>query len=1630
MFKKIISTILATWLLISSTGLSQVSAATNTMYDIPANYSLKSHVEKMVNEWVMTVYTDGSFKPNETVDRKQAARYIYNALAKKTNLIDKSVSWTVSPFPDVPANDFYTKYISEMKRLGIMNWYSNGTFGYSSKLTRWELLAILLKARKLANSDFVIPDYKKYPNLMTTAHRFSDVANTNTFYNVIYTALNNGYISANPTFRTNDTIVKGETAKLVNNILYSTLEGNTTNVWNNTNNNTNTNVSSQFYTWSKLTAESTLTLDKTNKKLDLTLTANTNGKLFYINKANVILENSAGNRFNVSKLTVISKWTNKFVYWIYTSEDITKETELTLMYADTNVAISASYNGESTETPTTWTETETSTTTDGSNAVSIKVANSISTWDSIPKAQNVPLMKMELTNNKEETVTISSIKFVKAWIGDREKIKDLLISDDKWVILSSTRTINSDNTFNISLYNGVKLEKGAKKVIFLKWSTLDAWNGWDSYSFKIEKAEDITWTNLTLNSTEFPLVSQSLKTVWSDVWSVLIRKGDSVSTANVWEQNVLLTSFFVDNTSGSKMTFKSIGLIQNWTFDEKYFENLKLIDVTWNNTTVSTEFTLVKDKIFFKLSDVAIANGETKSFELRWDITGEKGENIKLFVDKSTDVSIVKEYGELTFEASVDYSSYNSTNYNTVDVNGGKITLSSLVDSNTDISKSQSTANLGNFSITSNDEEIEVDTITLEMGGYKKSASATINDLTTYTTNASGWADKLISLRLVDLDTNTTISDVITPSLTNNKLSFSINNTKVWGEKKLIKIGVVWNVASTANANDEYQFKLLTTVGTNWFEATSTIDDDDVLQSNVSPTTSITLYKRTIKDAVLVVQTSSENYKDTLIKGSNQLSLVSFLLKAPSVSNVKVKTIKLKFMDPNYGWPSANVTSVANSFQNVTLYKGSEVFATAKDLVATNNWVAYVTFTDINKTIDANAELVLTIKADVTNNATANDQFYVQIENSTDVSWTDKNSLNASVTDGNGSWDNPAQTLFKNTIQEQWAIVLTPSTATPKANLIAANGNSALFDVYKADIMVTNENSTISKIKFKYGATTNLNWKENLDKWVLTINGVQVGTEQSFSTDWITFNFSEAERTGASKIAGLTLAKNQVYTIWLKVKSKSNVEAIKRGWVVSFELDNSDGTLEFFGLDSTQKLTYTLSSTTSFVWTGNAFKYYYSVPEFTNYTGTYTDVIPADEQILLVAKVKATWSYRLLLESLALKKSWQATLTDVKAYASTTGVSTSNTNLVTNTVDFLSFDKGSATKSLKLTKNSTAWEILTPWQEVTITIVWSLNNTFKGNSLSLSLEADTSAGNFVWHDNLTTNNNDVLDNKYVVWLPIAKSWVNTQDLPSDTTNPAVNTVSYQDTNVNWTIDRVTVNLTEAGTLLGTTAEWFKFKSGSELYRPTVLSISGNNVYLSEFQQYNSGNWTYVDSGAEKYLSSNTGKVFTMYYTPTGDAVRDNTWNILPQILEANAVSITDAAAPVLLKVIASTNNIFGANSTDNVKFVFSETMAAINLDNIQAWLESDVAGWSTFGDDLTAIFNDDLVANAATNLSQSTTTVTNDSVTLTADWTNTASSALIVETVSKFRVKAAQTAIKDIATSANNAVVSTAIIAE
>ena len=87
---------------------------------------------------------DGTFAPTQTLRRAEAAKLMCVLLLGEKNAekLDKSVQ----PFSDVPANQWYTGYISHCAQTGILHGYGDGNFGPEDYLTGVQFGKLLLGA--------------------------------------------------------------------------------------------------------------------------------------------------------------------------------------------------------------------------------------------------------------------------------------------------------------------------------------------------------------------------------------------------------------------------------------------------------------------------------------------------------------------------------------------------------------------------------------------------------------------------------------------------------------------------------------------------------------------------------------------------------------------------------------------------------------------------------------------------------------------------------------------------------------------------------------------------------------------------------------------------------------------------------------------------------------------------------------------------------------------------------------------------------------------------------------------------------------------------------------------------------------------------------------------------------------------------------------------------------------------------------------------------------------------------------------------------------------------------------------------------------------------------------------------
>ena len=180
----------------------------------------EKYVSTVVNAKLMSVYSDGSFRPSELMTREKLARFIDATLIYRDSSLegyDVSKDYS-SNLTDVPESNFYFPYVASMYDKGIIKGFDDKTFKGANTVTRWEALAMIVRAYSMLNGEDVT-DFKSNPDEIETTHRFSDVTSSNGFYNVIYFAAGRNWIVKNSTYRVNDTITKYEIAVLLYRIL-------------------------------------------------------------------------------------------------------------------------------------------------------------------------------------------------------------------------------------------------------------------------------------------------------------------------------------------------------------------------------------------------------------------------------------------------------------------------------------------------------------------------------------------------------------------------------------------------------------------------------------------------------------------------------------------------------------------------------------------------------------------------------------------------------------------------------------------------------------------------------------------------------------------------------------------------------------------------------------------------------------------------------------------------------------------------------------------------------------------------------------------------------------------------------------------------------------------------------------------------------------------------------------------------------------------------------------------------------------------------------------------------------------------------------------------------------------------
>lgn len=121
--------------------LKTVNLPAGQFTDLANSHFAFDAVKTLSTQNVINGFNDGSFRPESSVTRGQAAAII--------NRVLKHTPSSKTSFKDVSASHTFAKDIAAMKELGIINGYSNGNYGPNDTMTRAEMAVIVKRAFEL-----------------------------------------------------------------------------------------------------------------------------------------------------------------------------------------------------------------------------------------------------------------------------------------------------------------------------------------------------------------------------------------------------------------------------------------------------------------------------------------------------------------------------------------------------------------------------------------------------------------------------------------------------------------------------------------------------------------------------------------------------------------------------------------------------------------------------------------------------------------------------------------------------------------------------------------------------------------------------------------------------------------------------------------------------------------------------------------------------------------------------------------------------------------------------------------------------------------------------------------------------------------------------------------------------------------------------------------------------------------------------------------------------------------------------------------------------------------------------------------------------------------------------------------
>ena len=121
-----------------------------SFYDVYPQTGVGKAVEQLSKLGIISGFSDGTFRPDDTLTRGQFAKIAVHMLGEEAQAYSRSSN---SVFSDVPKTHWASGYVNYIAEKGIINGYPDGTFGVEDKITYAQALTILIRLLGYSGED-------------------------------------------------------------------------------------------------------------------------------------------------------------------------------------------------------------------------------------------------------------------------------------------------------------------------------------------------------------------------------------------------------------------------------------------------------------------------------------------------------------------------------------------------------------------------------------------------------------------------------------------------------------------------------------------------------------------------------------------------------------------------------------------------------------------------------------------------------------------------------------------------------------------------------------------------------------------------------------------------------------------------------------------------------------------------------------------------------------------------------------------------------------------------------------------------------------------------------------------------------------------------------------------------------------------------------------------------------------------------------------------------------------------------------------------------------------------------------------------------------------------------------------